>query len=76
MLIGMSGINEQSGEPEGEARAELAPPKAGLSKARVEIERLLRRADGLTARVESRCPQVAQADQAAPRTNGERHESC
>lgn len=76
MLIGMSGINERSGELEGMTPAELALIKASLRDARVKAERLLRRADELTAQVESRYPQVAQAGQAAPRANGERHESC
>lgn len=76
MLIGMSGSNERSGELEGMTPAELALIKASLSEARVKVEQLLRRADELTATVESRYLQAAQPGQAAPRANGERHESC
>lgn len=76
MLIGMSGINERSGELEGMTPAELALIKASLSEARVKVERLLKRADELTAMVESRCPRAAQADLDAPRASGGRHESC
>lgn len=76
MLIGMSGINERSGELESMTPAELALIKASLSEARVKVERLLRRADELTASVESRFPQAAQADLDARRAGGGRHESC
>jgi hypothetical protein len=76
MLIGMSGIDERSGELEGLSCAELALIKASLRDARIKVERLLMRADELTAKVESRYRQAAQADQAAPRANGGRHESC
>lgn len=76
MLIGMSGINERSGELEGMTPAELALIKASLRDARVKVERLLRRADELTAQVESLYPQAAQAGQAGPRAVGERHGSC
>lgn len=76
MLIVMSGINERSGELEGMTPAELALIKASLSEARVKVERLLRRADELTATVESRYPQAAQAGLDAPQVGGGRHESC
>lgn len=76
MLIGMSGINERSGELEGMTPAELALIEASLSEARVKVERLLRRATELTATVESRYPQAAQADLDAPRARRGRHGSC
>lgn len=76
MLIGMSGINERSGELESMTPAELALIKASLSEARVKVERLLRRADELTASVESRFPQAAQADLDARQASGGRHGSC
>lgn len=59
MLIGISGINERSGELEGLTPAELAVIKASLSAARVKVERLLRRADELTARAEGWYPKKA-----------------
>lgn len=72
----MSGINEQSGELEGMTPAELALIRTSLSEARAKAERLLRRADELTAMVESRYPQAAQGDQVARRVGAGRHESC
>lgn len=72
----MPGINEQSGELEGMTPAELALIKASLSEARAKVERLLRRADELTATVESRYPQAAQGDQGARQVGAGRHESC
>lgn len=76
MLIGMPGIKERSSELEGMTPAELALIKASLSEARVKVERLLRRADELTAMVESRCPQAAQAGLDARRVGEGRRESC
>lgn len=72
----MSGIDEQSGELECMTPAELALIKASLSEARAKADRLLSRADELTATVESRYPQAAQGDQAARQVGAGRHESC
>ncbi len=75
MLIGMSGINERSGELGGLTPTELALIEASLSEARATVERLLRRADELTARVESRRRQAVQGGPVAHRADEERHES-
>jgi len=76
MLIAMPGINERSGELGGLTPKELALIEACLCEARATVERLLRRADELTARVESRRRQGVQGGRVARRAREERHESC
>lgn len=74
MLVGMSGTNDRVGELGGLTPAELAVIQASLSKARATVERLVRRADELTARVESRRQRAAPGGPAARRAGEVRHE--
>lgn len=75
MLILMPGIRERKNELADLTPAELALIKASLDEARATTEGLLRRANALTAKVESRYSRSPQAGPDARREVGERHGS-
>ncbi len=75
MLIGMPGINDRRNEQGGLTPAELALIKASLNAARTTAEGLLRRADALTAKAESRARQAAPGVRAGRQAGGAFRES-